>query len=293
MQSSEQTELSRFKENEVAPEFVYIHLLVNYGPLILTAPNPHISLPENVHLQPAPTTELSVKIENNGKYTHKKAAPYDLYQKIKWLLNKTSQDIISSFEDEFWKTIGDDFEKLEKFLSYYSEETISQVNAETKRYFENVKRLNVHNPQARTEITSVTFEGKEYPFTALDELKEIIQSRMAMFEYLSPLENGDSLYRAITTGEWAQIQHDGAYLVRTRTNFETTIGDQVEMFSNDPGYAGKVIRITVEGPWFKAGGFAVPRIESITAFYAKIEIKDGDNWIPFETYRAQNHESNS
>jgi len=69
----------------------------------------------------------------------------------------------------------------------------------------------------------------------------------------------------------------------TRVNFEKELGPQVKGFAKDPNYTGKIIRIKAAGPYYRHAGFQVPRVETIAAHFAEVEVLEGNRWIPLRS----------
>ena len=84
------------------------------------------------------------------------------------------------------------------------------------------------------------------------------------------------------------LKNEG-YFIPVRTNFEPEIGPQVTQYALAEGYAGVVIRIKEGGPFFKPGGMAVPRIESVIPHFAEVEVLKDGKWLPIEQFKTKSH----
>ncbi len=269
------------------PEFVYYNLPIELAPLVITFPNKQIDIPENPSTEHQ-QDEISIKMRNNK-----------VWRQIPKLNNKKIYDSISPFLPTDIKNIFDQinedtYNEIERYSfikfiielsSIYDKKNSHLVEHMINNALAEEGELSVDNYHGQMEIDGVYYKSKYYPFDKIqEELRPQIEELMKPCEVLSHVKLGDYLYRAIDKAEWEQILRDKSYCVRTKTNFEDSIGSQVVQYSKTDGYAGKVIRIKVEGQWFKDAGFQVPRVESISAFYANVEVLEGNQWFSIDKY---------
>ena len=129
-------------------------------------------------------------------------------------------------------------------------------------------------------IEGANYKWDYFSFDEFGSLRPRVEKDLEIFGSLTHVNKGDYLYRAVDQNEWQQIVRDEAYLIRVETNFEDKVGPQVQDYAKDPSYAGKIIRIKVEGPFFRNAGFQVPRVTSVLPHFANhVEVLNSDNWV--------------
>ncbi len=149
-----------------------------------------------------------------------------------------------------------------------------------ERIVESENTLNQTDSGALPVIEGFIFQGEFIPWDQRELLAPKAAELFSMFEVLCPAAKGAYLYRAVTHSEWNQIVRDGGYYcVYDQTNFETDIESQVQHYSQADDYAGKIVRIRVSGPYFRAAGTSVPRVTSTMPHYARVEVLQGDQWV--------------
>lgn len=258
------------------PEFIYYNFPAKFATIAITFPHPKVNIFEVPQDEPD-VAGLSIKVKNNEVFRKKKKA--DAYKLAVSFLPHSVRETINDFGNDRLEKIP--VEIFLEFIEKMWESEIKDVKDIIKRRIEENLKLDIKNPQGQIEIEGVYYEGKYYPFEKIqEELRPIIEEKMKPFEQVSPVKSGQYLYRAVDEREWREITKDKIYFVSIRTNFEETIGPQVQEYSHSEGYSGKIIRIKVQGPWFKKGGISVPRIESLSPFYAEVEVLENNEWFP-------------
>jgi len=261
------------------PEFIYYNFPATFATIAITFPHSKVNIFEVPQAEPN-IKELSIKVKNNEACRQKKKA--DVYKSSISVLPSFLREIINGFDNDKLEKISVEIfiQFIEKMLGDEAR-NVKDVIDIIKRQIEEELKLDITSPQGQIEIEGVYFEGKYYPFDKIqEELRPIVEERMKPFEQISPIKSGQYLYRAVDEKEWRDIVKDKIYFVPIRTNFEDNIGPQVQDYSRSEGYAGKIIRIKVQGPWFKKGGMAVPRVESLSPFYAEVEVLENEEWLP-------------
>jgi hypothetical protein len=264
-------------KNDPEPEFIYINVPEHWVPAVITLPN-HADAAfalDNPAADPKLGT-VSVKLKNNGTYKmHPKLDARGLINAIEMYLGESDHKFFNDLLDVGDKsgTIVPVTDMKWLLLRFY------EKNLERRRFIE--YEINRVESQAGTlyrsqheshcEIDSIIFRGAKHSLSEFQAKKELLHGAERSFEYL---------YRAVTTSEWKSILSYGKFTIPVRTNFEKNIGPQVELYAKEEGYAGKVIRIPVEGPFFRHAGMQVPRVESFIPHFAEVEVLTDGKWIP-------------
>jgi hypothetical protein len=158
------------------------------------------------------------------------------------------------------------------------ESTIQKLRADALN-----PELEFYDSNQSPEFIGVAIGGKLMKPSEIDPKEGAIP-----LQVLSPVTEGDYLYRAPNTMEWESIVKHRNFLVALRTNFEITVAPQVSMYAQQEGYAGVVIRIKVPGPYYRNAGLQVPRIESILPHYAEVEVLNNGEWTALDSYLDSN-----
>ncbi len=267
-----------------SPDFVYFNLPARFASLIVTAPHRKIDIPENA-VSVADTEELSIRMRNNGAYgAYPRTTNSDLLDRVRIALSSATYDLLSNVgSDKLNEAPRDSFVQLLELMADNSR--LAYLKQEIKQTFEQEGTLTPQDYDARMEIQGAFYKGKFYSFEDFSTLRPIVEKDLEIFGTLTHVNKGDYLYRAVDELEWRQIQRDNAFLVRVETNFEDNVGPQVSDYAKNPNYAGKIIRIKSEGPFFRNAGMAVQRVTSVLPHFANhVEVLDGDNWINVRDY---------
>lgn len=270
-----------------SPEFVYFNLPARFASLIVTTPNQHVAIPENAVSEPD-REKLSIKMRNNGAYgLHSTTTNSGLLDRVRGILQSETYNVLSRLDqDELNKVSRDTFVQLLEKMSDAS--ILDFLRDKIRETFEQEGRLSPQNYDARMEVEGAFYKEEFFTFEEFTSLRPRVEQELEAFGALTHVKKGDYLYRAVNRNEWEQIQRDNAYLIRVETNFEDKVGPQVQGYAKDSSYAGKVIRIKVEGPFFRNAGFQVLRVTSILPHFANhIEVLDGDNWITVRDYHVE------
>lgn len=240
---------------------------------------------------PDPTQPIVVVFENRGRYRSVpkldnlalvdrlplRGSSREVFRRVVELANESGKSIS---REQLLQFILDAEEKEFKA----DPDTARQNIAYIKHRFESLTKAEgqlVTDWKTGSVVpVAVEYRGKNYPVSRLSELRDVLEKeRFRELRRMPFLFQGEYLYRAVLDSEWKQIENDGAFLVKVRTNFESSVGPQVKMYATHEGYAGKVIRIKVRGPYFRHAGMQVPRVESFVPHFAPVEVLKGDEWL--------------
>ncbi len=269
-----------------SPEFVYFNLPSRFASLIVTFPNQQIDIPENAVSEPT-TEELSIKMRNNGAYgVYSRTTNSDLLDKVRIALFSGTYDLLSKTGSDILNEVPRD--AFVHLLEQMTDGTrLGYLKQDIQQTFNQEGKLSPQDYDARMEIEGAFYKGNFYTFDQFDSLKPILEDELKVFGALTHVKKGDYLYRAVNEQEWGQIRRDNVFLVRVETNFEDNLGPQVKNYAEDPDYAGKVIRIKSEGPFFRNAGMAVSRVTSVLPHFSNhVEVLEGDNWINVRDYQV-------
>jgi hypothetical protein len=277
------------------PQAVYVNLPERYATLFFTAPTSNVQLHANpVAERTTKKGEISIVLKNNQTYTVVKKGHRDIVEAAKYYL----PDLMYNYF-------------LSQDLSHYSQEglvellvtcstagvTDPQETIEIKANLEYLissmlsdnGKLKPQKAKDETEIQGMYYRGTYFDFNDRDKVKERYENDSEYMREISPVQAGKYLYRTPDKQEFHKILKVGYFQIPIETNFEVNIGPQVQSYSEEPGYAGVVIRVKCPGPYFSRKGFQVPRITSMTAMFAEVEILDGENWLSLEEYTKKIH----
>ncbi len=266
------------------PEFVYYNLPAKYASLAVTVPRRDIEIPENVVAEPR-KDELSIRMRNNGAYgRYAEITNSDLLGAVKFMFGKDVYGILQGLTNTIWNEIPQ-----EVFVDFLERTVETYFVSEVRPHIQNVimqKGMVIpQNHDARMEIEGAFFRGDYFTFDEFVSLRQKVESELDFLWNLNPVPKNGYLYRAVQRSEWRQLLRDDAFLVRTDTNFESSFGPQVQLYAHNPDYAGRVIRIKVEGPFFRGAGMAVPRVTSVLPHYAThVEIFCDNDWVDSPDY---------
>ncbi len=270
-------------DNISTPELVYFNFPVKYASLLVTLPNKFVQIPQNAESEPN-RNELSLILKNNGAYgKYEKLTNSNILDALRFhfgdmydILKEMDQERINEFSRENFISF---LEQLmdESRRSFLQESFKEKINLEGRLY--------PLNDSAKMEISGAFYKGDFISFEGFSSLRPRVEEDLKILECATHVRKGDYLYRAVLVNEWSQILRDKSFLIRVETNFEDSVGSQVEQFACNSNYAGKIIRVKVEGPFFRNAGLFPPRVVSVCPHFANsVDVKEGDEWVNLNEY---------
>lgn len=290
------------KERQI-PEEVYINYPLRYLPLVLTFKHKHgifSDYPvENKSVQLLASTEeqapgqnvFSIVMKNNGRYgEYPKLNNKAFLEEMKYFIPEVFYEHFMRFDEHFFTQATREtwIEFLERIVQKDTQR-LAELRFHISHVQEKEGKLYVRDKNASMEIEGIIYKGKYVKFEDIKLLEEEIYEDIKIFEFISAVQPGDYLFRAVGQAEWQNILQYGYYIMNDNTNFEDEIGPQVIAYSQSPDYAGKIIRVKVQkGQYFRKAGMNPPRLVNLSPLFADVEIlaKD-DEWLSVEEYKAQ------
>jgi hypothetical protein len=274
------------EKKKKCPEFVYLNLPSRYVSVVLTAPDKFVDLHTVAEIEPKQEV-LSVKMKNNDVWgVYPILSNVEMISEIEFFVSDDVYEMLKGLPVEKVNSLSRaDF--LELLYSLVDESGHSLLEENFNRLFSREGDVYVNDYDSKMEIQGIYYKGKYIPFDEIEKFKAGIEQDFQMFEHLSGVERGDFLYRAVDDVEWQSILKNGYYFIRDNTNFEDMIGPQVKGYAKKSDYSGQIIRIKVQGSYYKKAGLQVKRITSIAPHFSKVEVLDGDDWISVEAYQKK------
>ena len=277
--------LAEASESFEYPEFVYINLPLEFAAIAATIPHKYAKIPQDISEEPA--GELSIQIKNNEKYKKLVLSNEEVLERVSSLIGDANYHVARQILETAQRMQKDvarnDFIQFILLTCDHADPAgIMKGMVEDK--LKELLNIQIENPETATEITGVLYEDAFIPLEEIDEFKSQLETSLAALYDHGP-KKGDYLYRAVNEKEWAEIQKNQAFFIRSRTNFErqeefNRSDSQVKMYAQEAGYAGQIIRIKVEGPYYcYSGGPGVLRIEPTIPHFAQIEVWQDDQWV--------------
>lgn len=155
-----------------------------------------------------------------------------------------------------------------------------------------VSKLNIagepgdYDYDKQPELIRIIYKGVAYSLEDFRKaVPELFKDELDLYSEIA--FQGPYLYRAIGDTEWDEIKEKGVFQIRIKTNFEEKIGTQVQHYAAQPGYAGVIVRIPVQGQYFSRRLYGT--IESIMPHFVKPEILtskigEPEKWVSVEEY---------
>ncbi len=274
---------SNMSSKPIIPGEVYLNFPIKHASLLVTLPHRFVEIPQGAESKPD-LENVSIALKNSGTYAiNPRLSNSDLVDALRFHLGDM-YDTLKNFDKEKVDSLPrNDFASFIEQLVHESKRPFLRQCFEEKIGLEG--KIYLADSSSKLEIAGAFYKGDYFSFDGLSSLRQQVENDLNIFSFATHVKKGDYLYRAIMPQEWGQIKRDASFLVRAETNFEDSVGPQVEQFAQDPNYAGKIIRIAVEGPFFKNAGFPIPRVVSICHHFANtVDVKEGDEWVNVRKY---------